>query len=107
MATRDEITISKFAQALEAVEGTPSTADVVALLTGVLQNTRSAPAGGNGAVAQRIVDFVEGNPNSTAKAVSQALQCSIGRVYEVAKATPSPLVSTAGVNGGATTYTKR
>lgn len=104
MATRDEMTIAKFAAAIEgADEGT----DIVALLATVLQNTRSAPAGGNGVVAQRIVDFVADNPNVTAKAVSQALQCSIGRVYEVAKANPSPLVSTPGVNGGATTFTKR
>lgn len=86
--TRDEMTIKKFEAALaEKPEASP-----VELLTAVLAQTKSAPAGGSGATAQRIIDHLLATPGGgTFKEVAEAVGCSVGRVYEVARAEGSPL----------------
>ncbi len=87
--TRDQLTLKKFEAALAE---TPS-ASPVELLEQVLAATKSAPAGASGATAQRILDELRsrGDQGATARELSEAVGCSVGRVYEVARAEGSPI----------------
>lgn len=92
--TRDELTLKKFDQALG---DNPIKDEALTVLRQVLAATKAAPAGGQGATAQLILEWLAANPEGgSARQIAEAVGCSVGRVYEVAKADGSAIVVTKG-----------